>query len=272
MFTSSEIPCSLPEQTKFLTGLIDTHCHLDFPEFDADRASVIARAKSCGVDYIINVGSNIVSSKNSVELAKKYDFIYAAVGIHPHDADSISSNDLIELEDLAKDPKVKAIGEIGLDYYRNLSSQENQKKIFQGIILISKKLNLPLIIHNRASDKDTLEILKKYLPLKCVVHCFSGDEEFLNQCLDLGFFISFTANITYKNASKLREVVKITPLEKIFIETDAPYLVPQVYRGQKKNEPAFVKFVAQEIANIKNEAIEKVVLVTSSNARGFFKI
>lgn len=270
MFTPLEISCSLPNQTKFLTGFIDTHCHLDFPDFDSDREDVIDRAKQSQIDFIINVGATISSSQASVELARKYDFIYASVGIHPHDADGVTDKDLIELENLAKKPKVKAIGEVGLDYYRNLSSPKNQKALFEKSILLSKKLNLPLIIHNRDADSDTLSILKNYLPLRVVVHCFSSDENFLKECLSFGFFVSFTANITYKNASKLREVVKLTPVNRMFIETDAPYLTPQIYRGKTRNEPAFVKFVAEEISKIKNESLEKVALVTTNNAKEFF--
>lgn len=250
---------------------IDTHCHLDFPQFDKDRDRVIQRAKESGVDYILNIGSSLVSSSNSVELADKFDFIYAAVGVHPHDSDKVSTAYWQKLIDLVSFNKVRAIGEVGLDYYRNLSSHETQKKIFKKAIILAKEKNLPLIIHNRQANNDILEILKENMPLRAVIHCFSGDSKFLNECLDLGFFVSFTANITYKNSSALREVVKITPLKRLFLETDAPYLAPQGLRG-KNNEPAFVKFVAEEIAKIKNETIEKIALVTSNNAKEFFKL
>ncbi|MEW5758535.1 MAG: TatD family hydrolase [Candidatus Omnitrophota bacterium] len=259
---------------------IDTHCHLDFPDFNFDRDCVIKRAKDAGVDYIINVGATIESSKNSCLLSENYDFIYASVGIHPHDSDNVSSFDLATLKELAKNNKVKAIGEIGLDYYRNLSKPDNQKKIFCDSILIAKELNLPIIVHSRSSASprgeqaadDILNIVKKYLPIPAVIHCFSDDENYLKEYLNLGFFISFTANITYKNAFQLRRLVKIVPLDKIFIETDAPYLTPQIYRGKAKNEPTYVRFVAEEIAKIKNEPLEKIAMITSANAKEFFKL
>ncbi len=268
-------------------GLIDTHCHLDFPEFDKDRSSVIARAKNKGIDYIINIGSSLKGSKSSIELAKEYDFIYATVGIHPHEADKFSPETQSTLKELARDDKVVAIGEIGLDYYKNYSKAdgstpltigpewnrrtENQRRMFKSLVKLAKELTLPLVIHNREAQGDTLAILKEAMPLAAVVHCFSGDEDFLKACLDLGFFISFTCNITYKKADNLRSLVKTCPLERIFLETDAPFLPPEELRG-KRNEPIYVKSLAQEIAGIKETTTEEVARITTLNAKKFFDI
>jgi TatD DNase family protein len=249
--------------------LIDTHCHLDFPEFDPDRDEVIRSAKSEGIDYMINVGSSLKSSSASLGLAQRYDFIYAAVGIHPHEADKFNQEEFKALNDLAKKDKVVAIGEIGLDYYKNYAQQENQKRLFIHQVNLSRELKLPLVIHSRQAESDTLRVLKEAMPLKAVVHCFSGDENFLKACLELGFFVSFTCNITYKKAENLREIIKIAPLERIFLETDAPYLAPEGLRG-KRNQPLNVKYVAGEIARIKALSLEEVARLTSANAKAFF--
>ena len=272
--------------------LIDTHCHLDFPEFDKDRDEVIKHAKDKGVDYIINIGSSLEGSRKSLELSRQYAFIYATVGCHPHEADRFDKKTLSTLEGLAKNDKVVAIGEIGLDYYKNYSQRENQKSLFVSLIGLAKDLGLPLVIHNRQAQEDTLEILRRALPEKTVVHCFSGDENFLKKCLDSGFFISFTCNITYpakssnsgrdptgvnnmvqrdKKAQNLRELVKLTPLDRLMLETDAPFLPPEGFRG-KRCEPAYVKILAEEIARIKGTTVEEVAKITTENAKSFFKL
>ena len=251
--------------------LVDTHCHLDFPEFNQDRDEVIKRAKNEGIDYIVNIGSSINGSKRSLELAQKYDFIYATVGLHPHEADTFDEKIKNELRDLAKKDKVVAIGEIGLDYFKNYSKAENQRPMFISLIKLAKELNLPSVIHIRLAEADTLKIIKDFSPLKAVVHCFSGDEQFLKDCLDLGFLISFTCNITYKKAQNLRNLVKITPLERLMLETDAPFLPPEGFRG-RRNEPAYVRLLADEIARIKETDVEKIAKVTTENALRFFDI
>lgn len=250
---------------------IDTHCHLDFPEFTPDRDEVIQRAKNNGIDYIINIGSSLTGSKESLELSKAYDFIYATVGLHPHEADGFDEKIETILSGLAKENKVVAIGEIGLDYYKNYSKAENQKLLFKSLLKLAKDLCLPAVIHNRLAGVDTLKILKGLTPKKVVVHCFSGDENFLKECLDSGFFISFTCNITYRKADNLRRLVKIAPLERILLETDAPFLPPEIFRG-KRNEPMYVKFLAGEIARIKEVSIEEVARVTTDNAKTFFNL
>ena len=250
---------------------VDTHCHLDFPQFDLNREEVIKRAKENDIGYIVNVGSSLKSSIASLELAKKFDFVYATVGIHPHEADRFTQKEEIALRDLAKNDKVVAVGEIGLDYFKNFSKTENQRPLFSSLIKLAKDLGLPLVIHTRDAEIDTLKILKEQMPLSAVVHCFSGGEEFLRECLDLGFFISFTCNITYKKAENLRNMVRLAPIERILLETDAPYLSPEGLRG-KTNEPLNVKILAEEIARIKQTSLMEVASMTTENAKKFFNL
>src|SRR3989338_4307155 len=251
--------------------LIDSHCHLDFPEFDADRDEVIRRAKSAGIGYIINIGSSLLGSKKALELSRQHNFIYAAIGLHPHEADKFDDAAKANIEKLAREDRVVAIGETGLDYYKNYSKIENQKVLFRYLVKLARDSSLPLVIHNRQAQDDTLNILNGALPIKAVVHCFSGDENFLKKCLDLGFFISFTCNITYKKTKDLKTFVKLTPLERLMLETDAPFLPPEGFRG-KRNEPAYLKFLAEEIARIKEVGFEEVARITTENARRFFKL
>jgi len=250
---------------------IDTHCHLDFPEFDHDRDEVVRSARDSGIGYIINIGSSLQGSKRSLELSSAYDFIWATVGIHPHEADRFDQQTQSAIEALARKDKVVAIGEIGLDYYKNYSKPENQKPLFMSLVNLAKDLGLPVVIHNRHAELDTLKILKSSLPLGAVIHCFSADENFLKECLDLGFLISFTCNITYKKAQNLRQLVKLVPLERLLLETDAPFLPPEGYRG-KRNEPSYVKYLAQEIAALKEISVEEVAKVTTCNAKNFFNL
>lgn len=251
--------------------LADTHCHLDFPEFNQDREEVIQRAKEAGIDYIVNIGSSLSGSQRSYELAQKYEFIYATCGIHPHEADKADERMLGELHLAAKKDKVVAIGETGLDYYRNYSKAENQRQLFISLVKLAKELALPLVIHSRNAQEEILKVLKSFLPLKAVVHCFSGDADFLKECLDLGFFISFTCNLTYKKAENLKSLAKVTPLERLMLETDAPFLSPEGQRG-RRNEPLYVKNLAQEISRLKELSIEEVARVTTENAKIFFNL
>lgn len=250
---------------------MDTHCHLDFPEFDKDREDVISRSKEAGIENIINIGTSLQGSQASLELANRYEYIYATVGVHPHEADSFDDKTYSAIKELAGKDKVVAIGETGLDYYRGYSKAENQKALFSSLILLAKDLNLPLAIHSRMAEADTLKILKKAMPVRCVLHCFSGNEDFLKECLDLGFFISFTCNVTFKKADNLRHIVNAAPLEKILLETDAPYLSPEGFRG-KRNEPLNVKILAEALSVIKQVKVEEVAKATTANARQFFNL
>ncbi|MBU1727162.1 MAG: TatD family hydrolase [Candidatus Omnitrophica bacterium] len=251
--------------------MIDTHCHLDFPEFDPDRDEVIRRAKEAGIDFIINAGSSLQNSISSVELARRYENVYAAVGIHPHDADTFDKNTLDAIIELAKKDKVVALGEIGLDYFKNFSKKENQLPAFVSLIKVAKDIGLPLIIHSREAKADTLRILKEAMPVSAVVHCFSGDEEFLKSCLDLGFFVSFTCNLTYKKAQNLRDLVKQAPLDRLMLETDAPYLSPEGQRG-RRNEPANVRLLAELVAEIRGVSLDDIARATTDNAKKFFRL
>ncbi|KPK97292.1 MAG: hypothetical protein AMJ95_09760 [Omnitrophica WOR_2 bacterium SM23_72] len=250
---------------------IDTHCHLDFPEFDSDRETVIARAQEQGIEAMINIGSSLKATERSLQLAKQYDFIYAAAGIHPHEADKFNSQDEQTFKEFLRQEKVVAVGEIGLDYYKNYSHPENQRVLFRALLKLAKERNLPLVIHTRQAEQDTLKILKEFSVHEAVVHCFSSGADFLKQCLDLRFFVSFTCNITYKKAEGLRDLVRITPIERLLLETDAPFLPPQEFRGQR-NEPVYVRHLAEEIARIKEINLDEVARVTTNNAKKFFKI
>lgn len=258
--------------------LIDTHAHLDFPEYDADRDEVIRRAVSCGIEYIVNVGSSIQGSKNSIELAAKYNCIYAVVGVHPHDADTVDNNAAGQIKKLAQTDKVRAIGEIGLDYFlsagrqgKHYSKQENQRPLFKSLLTVAKDLDLPVVLHVRQAEEDTLKIIKEFLPIRAVVHCFSGSEDFLKACLDMGFLVSFTCNVTYKKAQNLRDIIKIIPLNSLMFETDCPYLSPEGFRG-KRNEPFQVKLLAEYAAQIKGIPFEEIARKTTANAMRFFSI
>jgi TatD DNase family protein len=251
--------------------LIDTHCHLDFPEFDNDRSSVISRAKATGVGYIINAGSSLAASLKGWELSQEHAFIYPAAGIHPHDADTADEKTLEALNNLARRKKVCAVGETGLDYFKNFSDPDKQMALFVHCVRLAKELDLPLIIHSRQAQADTLAVLRFHAPLKAVVHCFSGDEDFLKECLDLGFLISFTCNITYPKAQDLRAVAGAVPLERLMLETDAPFLSPEGFRG-KRNEPAQVKVLAQALADIRQIMFDEIARVTTDNARRFFRL
>lgn len=249
----------------------DTHCHLDFPEFDSDREELIRKCNAEGLSYIVNTGSSLESSLASLDLAKRFDFIYATVGIHPHEADHADLKIQEALAALVKKDKVVAVGEIGLDYYKNFSKPQNQKPLFQRLIRLGKDSGLPLVIHTRNAQADTLRMLNDAMPVKAVVHCFSGDKDFLKACLDLGFMVSFTCNITYKKAEDLRKIVELTPLESLLLETDAPYLSPEALRG-RRNDPLSVKILAQRISEIKKVSIEKIAEVTTNNAKRFFNL
>lgn len=270
--------------------IIDTHAHLDMERFDKDRDDVVDRASEAGVEIVINPGVDLKSSRKAVELSKRYKNIYVAVGIQPEEVDQYFNDDEIktdirpELESLAENKKVVAIGECGLDYksvrerYKNSAEanleKEKQKDIFRRQLGTAVLLDLPLIIHNRESDEDILSEIQKYKEtkkLRGVFHCFTGTIPFARMVLGAGFYISFTGIITYPNATELRKVVKEVPLENIMMETDSPFLPPQSHRGTR-NEPIYVCEIVKEIAKIKNLAIEEVSRRTSENARRLFKI
>ncbi len=257
-----------------MTNLVDSHCHLDFPEFDSDRDLVIKRAEDAGIRDIINVASDLEGSRRSVAIAGKYDTVFASVGIHPHDAKDAGSSALSEIKDLSGNKKVVAIGEVGLDYYRNFSPAGLQQDAFRKFIRLAKDTGLPLIIHCREAADDTLRILKEEAgtSVKGVVHCFPADEKLLEGVLALGMYVSFTCNITFKNASKLRELVRDkVPIDRMLVETDAPYLAPEGMRG-KRNEPAFMVRAVEEISGLKGLRADDVARVTTLNCTKLFGV
>lgn len=253
-------------------GLFDTHAHLDDSRFDEDRISLINDLKKRGVDLVVNVGADMDSSLSSLKLAKEYDFIYAAVGIHPHDSRLFGDEDIKELKKLAVDDKVVAIGEIGLDYYYDNSPREVQKELFRKQIVLANELNLPFIIHSRDAVADTFDIVKYTNKNSAfVLHSYNQSIEMTKKYLELGGYFSISGPITFKNAKAMREVVKFIPMNRLFLETDCPYLTPEPFRG-RRNEPSLTRFVAQEIGKIKGLDTEEVIEVTTKNAKMFFGI
>lgn len=252
---------------------IDTHAHLDFPDYDSDREEVIRRTLDEGIDYIINVGSSIGGSRASLELAGRYDFIYSAVAVHPHHAQEIDEKSLNELEEMASSPKVVAIGETGLDFYKNLSSAESQEKLFKYSIGLARKFTLPIIIHSREAAEDTLRILReeKAEEVAGVLHCYSYPWHVAEEILQMGFYISVAGQVTFPKSRTLREVVKRIPVDRMLLETDCPFLAPQDFRG-KRNEPGYVKYIAMELSRIYGLSIEEIASITSQNAKKIFKL
>ena len=252
--------------------IIDTHTHLDFPDFRNEIDEVIERARRVGVEYLINVGVSVQSSKRSIELAKRYNQIFASAGIHPNEASKVSEEDWSRLEILAASEKVVAIGETGLDYYRERSSQHDQKQLFHRHLDLARKLSLPVIIHNRDASSDCIEILRSYNDtIEGVIHCFSGSNEIMKEFLELGFHISFAGPVTFPGADALREVVKTVPVERLVLETDCPFLAPQPKRGTR-NEPSYLEHVIPVLAELQKLSAEDLKRITTHNAKKLFRI
>lgn len=251
----------------------DTHCHLDFPQFDADRSEVWERAQRAGVGRLINPGADLVSSRRAVALARELVGVYAAVGIHPHDAAQATDEALEELRKLAAEPGVVAIGEIGLDYYRDLSPRERQREAFEAQLALASELGLPVIIHCRDAWEDVMRILQSWASAcqgrRAVLHAFSGDEAVLSEALRMGFFISIGGPVTFRNARRLPALVPQIPLERLLLETDAPYLAPHPYRG-RRNEPAHIPLIAGRVAELHGVSVEVVEQRTTEAAARVF--
>lgn len=249
--------------------LVDTHCHINNEKFNDDIEIVIERIKE-KLEFCVNIGYDLKSSEESLELSQKYEFIYATIGVHPTDIGMYSDDLEKKLKEMAKNRKVVAIGEIGLDYYWMTEEKEKQKSIFRRQMEIAKDLNLPVVIHSRDAMEDTLEILKEYPEVGGIVHCYPGSIESAKEIMDRYYF-GIGGTLTFKNAKKMVKVVEELPLEKIVIETDSPYLTPEPFRG-KRNEPVYVEYVAKKIAEIKNVDFEKVVEITTNNAKKIYRI
>ena len=267
--------------------LTDTHCHLDSEAFDQDRPAVIARARAAGLEHILLPGLNVQSSRRCVELAWEYPWLFAAIGVHPTEVEAHAAGALNELRDLAKDARVVAIGEIGLDYYwvTDPDQQSRQREMLRAQLELARELNKPVVLHAREKEDaqtgpcgdDLMTILETWLnePNRRaarspgVLHSFSLSPEIARRAIELGFYIGVTGPVTYKNATARRELIAALPLERLLIETDAPYLAPHPYRG-KRNEPAYVAHIADKIAAIHSRSIQDVAAVTGDNAAELF--
>ena len=252
--------------------LVDTHAHLQWASFDKDREKVIRRAQQASVGYIVNIGFDVDGSRKGVELAQKYKGLYATVGIHPHNAIQLDQNVLNKLRELSGNPKVVAIGEIGLDYYRNLSPSEAQKKAFEAQLFLAQELELPVVIHDREAHSNILKIISRFKgKIRGIMHCFSGSKEMAEQCIKLGFLVSFAGNVTYPNAHKLHEIARWIDMNRILLETDSPWLAPQDMRG-KRNEPAFLPSIAKKIAKLKGISTDELAEATTRNAKEIYQL
>ena len=254
-------------------NVFDTHAHLNDEAYEADREEMIQRARQAGITLIVNIGFNLASSRESIDLADRYDLVYASVGIHPHDAAEAGPGYLEELQKMARHPKVVAIGEIGLDYYRDLSPRPVQRQVFLEQMALAKKLEKPIIIHDRDAHGAMMDMLRKEKlgPAGGVMHCYSGSWEMARELLAMGFYLSIAGPVTFPNASKLKEVAAKVPADRLLIETDAPYLTPVPYRG-RRNEPAYILYTAAEIARVRGMAKDDLAKMCAENGRRLFQI
>ncbi|UCC63350.1 MAG: TatD family hydrolase [Anaerolineae bacterium] len=259
--------------------LIDTHAHLDFRQFDDDRDAVLDRAWEAGLAAIVTIGIDLETSRAAVALAETHERVFATVGFHPHDAKYADTSALAELSELAQHPRVVAIGEIGLDYYRDRSPREVQRRLFRQQLQMAAQVGKPVVIHDREAHADTLKILRQWVTenqprpaeYRGVLHCFSGDLALAQTGNELGFFIGVDGPITYRNARHLPALVKALPLDRLLLETDAPFLTPHPYRGQR-NEPAYVRLVVKKIAEVKKESLREIAQATTTNANTLFRL
>ena len=253
-------------------NIFDTHAHYDSGAFNGDRLELLAAMPSRGVELIVNPGCDLESSRTAVELSERFPFVYAAVGVHPSDCAGWQDSWVEELKKLADHPKVRAIGEIGLDYYwKENPPKELQQKVFHRQLELAQELDLPVIIHDREAHHDCLEIVRSHPQVRGVYHCYSGSLEDAKVLVKLGWMLSFTGTITYKNARKALEVIDWLPMDRIMIETDSPYLTPEPFRG-KRNDSGKVHLVAEKIAQVKGMEPEEVARITLENGKRFFHI
>ena len=260
-------------------SIVDTHAHLDMSTFDKDRTEVLARALNAGVSMIITVGTNLESSKKAVELAKKHPEIFATVGFHPHDVAAVERTDIANLAEIANHPRIVAIGEIGLDFYRNYSPRETQLQALKWQLELAAKLELPVIIHCRQAEKDMLNLLHDWVlrhksrdgQHQGVMHCFSGDSDTARQYLALGFYLSLGAYIGYPASGNAYSVIRNIPEDRLLVETDCPFLPPQSHRG-RRNEPAYLPLTVEALAQIREESSETVARITTENAHRLFRL
>ena len=250
--------------------LTDSHCHLFYDQILKDIDNVFYRSKKLGVNRFICVGTNINDSLLSLDIAKKFENVYCSAGVHPHDAQNVEKNYLQQIESMMRSEKMIAIGEIGLDYFRNISPKEYQIKVFHELLQLADNINKPVIFHNRDADKDIIDILSSYPNVIGVSHCFSSTLSTAKKLLDMGYYISFSGNLTFKNSS-LPNVAKYLPLNRLLVETDSPYLSPEPFRG-KSNEPGRTRYVAEKLAEIHNISFESIAKQTTENINKLFSI
>ncbi len=251
--------------------LFDTHAHLNDERFDEDRDVLIASFKENGISNVCEIGFDILSSVKAKELSEKYDFIYSAVGVHPHDSKDMKDNDFDTLKELLSCDKVVALGEIGLDYYYDNSDRETQRKRFIEQLELSKEIKCPVVIHTRDAMEDTINILKAHGGGDGIIHCYSGSKESAKILLNMGYYISFAGPVTFKNANAILDVIRYVPSDRMLIETDSPYLAPVPFRGER-NCPIYVAEVAKKIAEIKGMEYEQVARKTMQNAKTVYRI
>ncbi len=271
MSPKKEVCTNSANDNKRSTNLLDCHCHLNNPQYDTDREGVISDIFASGIEKVICIGADISSSISSRELAETHDNIYYTIGIHPDYCDDYDA-EVIEKMIKSAGKKLVAIGEIGLDYFHNKDNKDKQIAVFVSQINLAIKYNLPIVIHCRDAYGDTLEILKRYAPLKVPVefHCYSGSLEYARELLRLGVKMSFTGNVTFKNAKNIQEVAKAIPLDSFFFETDSPYMSPVPHRGER-NTPKYVWDIARFVADLRGMSAEELIKITDKNAHNFFQ-
>ena len=253
--------------------IFDTHAHYDDDAFDEDRDALLAGMQEAGVESIVNIGASMASSKRSLELAKKYPFIYAAVGVHPDEVGELTEEKLQQLKEWSMHEKVKAIGEIGLDYYWDKEGHDLQKHWFMRQMELAHERKLPMIVHSREAAKDTLDMVAAAKPLNLsgIIHCYSYSVEQAREYLNMGYYLGIGGVLTFKNAKKLKEVAEYAPLSQIVLETDCPYLAPVPFRG-KRNDSSKLRYVAEELAAIKQVSVEEVIRITAENGKKLYGI
>lgn len=257
------------EHTRY-GGIFDSHAHYDDEAFDTDREELLYQIHQNGVCAVLNAGCNLSSSREGIALSEKYSFVYSSIGIHPHDAQSVTSQTMEELYALAKSPKVVAVGEIGLDYHYDLSPREQQRTVFEQQLKLAKELSLPVIIHAREATEETLSLLKKYRP-QGVVHCFSGSAETAKEIVKLGMYLGFTGLITFKNTKHALEAIQAVPADRLLLETDCPYMAPVPHRG-KRCDSTMIAYTAEKMAELKGLAPQEMIDLARKNTCRLFGI
>lgn len=252
--------------------IFDTHAHYDDEQFDEDRDELLASMQACGVEAVTNIGASLATSQNTIELTKKYPFVYGAIGVHPNEVEDLNEDGIAWLKENSALPKIVAVGEIGLDYYWDEPGREVQKKWFLRQLELAREVKLPVVIHSRDAAKDTLDIMKSFHAenLGGVIHCFSYTKEMAREYLNMGFFLGIGGVVTFKNAKKLKEVVEYMPMEQMVLETDCPYLSPVPNRG-KRNSSLNLPYVVEEVARLKGISADEVIEITNRNAKTMYR-